>query len=193
MSHPRRQQLTRLVPGATRASGAVLCLLLALLAISAGQGALGSALAAAAPLLERASRHQLNGANRSRIGAESEVAVRRSLAVLAGEGWRIRHALDWAGRGDLDHVARAPAGLGFVIETKTRTYSAAHVERTVLAARWLARRRRRHPAGVVAVICVICPAGVEHVEAGVLFVSVDRLVSVLRRLAREQHDARAAA
>ena len=99
MSHPRRQQLARLARGATRASGAVLCLLLALLAVSAGQGALGLAVAGAAGLLTLASRHELKLANRSRIGADSEVAVRRSLAVLAGEGWRIRHATGLGGPG----------------------------------------------------------------------------------------------
>jgi hypothetical protein len=192
MSYPRRQQIARLACGVTRAAGAVLCLLSALLSVSAGQRALGSALAVAAGLLALASRHQLNLANRSRIGADSEVAVRRSLAVLAREGWRIRHALDWAGRGDLDHVARAPSGLGFVIETKTRSYSAAHVERTLRAARWLARRRRRYPAGVIAVICVTRPTGLERVESAVLLVSVDRLVPMLRRLALGRTDGTAA-
>lgn len=183
MSYPRRLQLARLARGATRGFGAVLCLLLALLAASAGQRTRGAGLAAAAGLLALASRHQLRLANRSRIGADSELAVRRSLAVLTGEGWRIRHALDWAGTGDLDHVARAPSGLGFVIETKTRAYSAAHLERTTRAARWLARYRRHYPRGVVAVLCVTRPSGIERLEADVLVVSLDRLVPAIRRAA----------
>jgi Nuclease-related domain len=173
MSHPRRQQLERLVRGVVRAAGGLALLVLALMTVTAGYGT----------LLALGSRHELRLARRSRIGAESEAAVRRSLAALAGEGWRIRHAVDWAGTGDVDHVARAPSGLGFVIETKTRTYSATHVERTLCAARWLARRRRRYPRGVVAVICVTRPSGIERLEAGVLVVSLDRLVPALRRAA----------
>src|SRR4051812_44658589 len=106
MSHPRRQQLVRLVRGVVRAAVALALLVLALLAVSAHYGTLGFALAAGAGLLALGSRHQLRLAHRSRIGAESEAAVRRSLAALASEGWRIRHAVDWAGTGDLDHVAR---------------------------------------------------------------------------------------
>jgi Nuclease-related domain len=170
MSHPRRQQLARLIRGVLRAAGGLALLILALLAASADYGTLGSALAVGAGLLALGSRRQLRLAHRSRIGAESEAAVRRSLRGLASERWRIRHAVDWAESGDLDHVARAPSGLGFVIETKTRAYSAAHIARTLRAARWLARRRRGYPRGVVAVICVTRPSEMDaRVKGGFVF------------------------
>jgi hypothetical protein len=44
--------------------------------------------------------------------------------------------------------------MGFVIETKTLRYSHARVMRTVDAARWLARKRRRYPSGVLPVVCM---------------------------------------
>jgi hypothetical protein len=192
VSNPRRQQFRRLRQAGKRALGAVGLLVAAIAIAAAGAQISALVVLVAAGGLALASRHALRLAGRSRIGADSEADVRRLLQALTNDGWSVRHAIDWAGSGDLDHVARTPSGLGFVIETKTRTFSAAHVERTVRAARWLGLRRRRYPAGVVAVICVTRPAGVERVEAGVLFVSLDRLVPTLRRHARERHDATAA-
>jgi hypothetical protein len=78
------------------------------------------------------------------MGARSEAQVHRVLRAVARDGWQVHHAIDWKGRGDLDHIARSPSGIGFVIETKTQRYTRAHVIRTVAAARWLARRRRRY-------------------------------------------------
>ena len=43
---------------------------------------------------------------------ESEADVRRVLERLVRDGWQVRHAVDWPGRGDLDHVVRAPSGIG---------------------------------------------------------------------------------
>ena len=104
--------------------------------------------------LAAASRRAVHLAARSRVGAESEAEVRRVLERLVRDGWQVRHAVDWPGRGDLDHVVRAPSGIGFVIETKTLRWTRAHLARTSDAARWLARRRRRYPRGVVPVLCV---------------------------------------
>ena len=109
-------------------------------------------------------------AARSRVGAESEAEVRRVLERLDRDGWQVRHARRLAGRGDLDHVVRAPSGIGFVIETKTLRWTRAHLERTSEAARWLARRRRRYPRGVVPVLCVTRARQVQHVAGGVLVV-----------------------
>jgi hypothetical protein len=48
-------------------------------------------------------------------------------------------------------------------------------------AAWLSRRRRRWcRRGAVPVVCVVRPRGVERVERGVLVVSIDRLIPVLR-------------
>ena len=87
-----------------------------------------------------------------------------------------------------------PPGPAFVIETKTLRWTRAHLERTSDAARWLARRRRRYPRGVVPVLCVTRARQVQHVAGGVLVVSLDRLVPSLRACAvggRQQRGERA--
>jgi hypothetical protein len=183
MSHPRRQQFARLLRTATRSVGALVALAAAPLAAGAGATALALALLVVACLLLGAARHEWRVAHRNAVGADSEAAVRRSLAALTTEGWRVRHGLDRPGGGDLDHVVRAPSGVGFVIETKTARYSTAHLEGTARAARWLARRRRRYPRGVLAIVCVTRSRGIERLEAGVLVVSLDQLVPALRRAA----------
>ena len=78
-------------------------------------------------------------------------------------------------------MLRSPSGMGFVIETKTLRYSRAHVGRTIDAARWLARRRRRYPRGVVPVVCVTRARRVERFEDEALVVSLDRLMTALRQ------------
>jgi hypothetical protein len=183
MSHPRRQQLRRLVRSDARALAAAIGLMAALMNGAAGTGAWALGLAVAAGWLTLASRHELRLAARNRVGAESEALVRRSLEALARDGWQVRHAVDWPSGGDLDHVVRAASGMGFVIETKTLRYSTAHLERTARAASWLARRRWRYPRGVVAIVCVTRLRGIERLEAGVVVVSLDHLVPALRRAA----------
>jgi hypothetical protein len=81
----------------------------------------------------------------------------------------------------MDHVLRAPSGIGFVIETKTLRYTRTHLARTIDSARWLARRRSRYPAGVCPVICVARARRVERIEGEVLVASLDRLLPTLRR------------
>jgi hypothetical protein len=71
--------------------------------------------------------------------------------------------------------------MGFVIEIKTLRYSRAHVARTIDAARWLARKRRRYPRGVLPVVCVTHARRVERFEEEVLVVSLDRLMRALRQ------------
>jgi len=71
--------------------------------------------------------------------------------------------------------------MGFVIETKTLRYSRAHVVRTVDAARWLARKRRRYPCGVLPVVCVIRARRVARFEEEALVVSLDCLMTALRQ------------
>ena len=125
-------------------------------------------------------RHWLVLAGRSRVGARSEDEVQRALARLEAEGWRLRHSLPWGGRGDIDSVAIAPTGVAFAIETKTKTLEDRHVARVLEQAEWLTRRRRRWcRRGALPVVCLARRRGVEHVEAGVLVVSIDRLTSAL--------------
>jgi Nuclease-related domain len=180
VSYPRRQQLRRLRYAALRAAGAAVALVAAVLVAGAGEGTLAPLLVLLSGVLALASRRALRLSARSRMGARSEAHVRRALEPLRSEGWRVQHALDWPGTGDLDHVVRSPAGFGFLIETKTRRYTPAHVRRAVAAAGWLARRRRHYPAGVRPVICVVRARAVEAAHGGVLIVSPDRLVAALR-------------
>jgi hypothetical protein len=120
-------------------------------------------------------------ASRSRVGARSEDEVQRALARLEGEGWRVRHSLKWRGGGDIDSVAIAPTGVAFPIETKTRTFDERHLAGVREKAVWLHRRRRRWcPSGAFTVLCVVRARGLERIEAGVLIVSLDRLVPTLR-------------
>jgi hypothetical protein len=87
-------------------------------------------------------------AERGRIGAGSQRTVRLALTKLSGRGWMVRNGVPWPGGDDDDHLLRSPTGLGFAIETKTRTFSEQHLRRTAATARWAARRRRRYPLGL---------------------------------------------
>src|SRR3954463_7394469 len=182
-SYARRQERRRLKTAASRGAGAAVAILAAVRAASANQAVLAILLVVAAGVLTLASRHALALARRSRVGAVSEAQVRRALKPLTGEAWQVRHAVDWAGGGDLDHVVRSPSGMGFVIETKTLRYTRAHVLRTIEAARWVGRRRRRYPCGVVPVICVIRGRSLERRDRKLLIVSLDRLQSAMRLVA----------
>ena len=181
VNHPRRQQLSRLMSAARFAGCAAIAAAASPLAASAGHAGLAVGLGAVAVGMGLLSRRALRLARGSRVGAESEAQVRRALKALAREGWRVEHAVDWPGRGDIDHVVRSPSGMGFVIETKTLRYTRAHLARTVDSARWLARRRWRYPAGVCPVICVTRARRTEQIEDEVLVVSLDRILPALRR------------
>ena len=123
-------------------------------------------------------------AGRSGVGARSEDEVRRALAPLQADGWRLRHSLRWQGRGDIDSLAIAPTGVGFAIEIKTRAYDDRHLARVCDQAAWLSRRRRRWcRRGAVPVVCLVRARGVQRLERNVLVVSIDRLIPVLRSAA----------
>jgi hypothetical protein len=146
-----------------------------------GQLALATAALLLAAVLSADGARALRRARRSRVGADSEALVRQALAPLERDGWQVRHAVDWPGAGDLDHVVRAPSGAGFLIETKTLRYTPAHLVRTLQAARWLARERRRYAHRVRPVICLARGLRIDRLENGVLVVSLDRIASALRR------------
>jgi len=181
VSYPRRQQVRRVMRAARLAAGALIALISAVPLASAGHPGLALSLGAAAAVLGLLSRRALRLARRSGVGADSEAEVRRALEPLARQGWRVAHGVDWPGRGDLDHVLRSPSGMGFVIETKTLRYSRAHIERTINAARWLARKRRRYPCGVLPVVCVTRARRIERFEEEALVVSLDCLMTALRQ------------
>ena len=109
--------------------------------------------------------------------------MQHALKGLARSGWAVRNGVRWPGGGDVDHLVRSPNGLGFAIETKTRTFSQEHLRRTAATARWAARSRRRYPHGVVPVLCVVRARRVESRYGDVVVVSLDRLLAVLERIA----------
>jgi hypothetical protein len=184
LSYPRRQQFRRLARAAVSALGCVATGALGLTLATAGLFAAALAVLLTALALGIVTRHRLKLATRSAVGACSEDEVRRQLAALERKGWRIRHSLPWQGGGDIDSSAIAPNGLGFVIETKTRTYDERQLDRVREQARWLGRRRRRWCSrGALPVMCVVRAAGVERYERGVLVISLDRLVPVLCEVA----------
>jgi hypothetical protein len=94
----------------------------------------------------------------------------------------LRHPLPCGGRGDIDRCRdRLATGVGFVIESKTRTFDERHLAHARHTAAWVYRhRRRRCWRGALPVLCVVRACGLEHVHDEVLVVSLDRLVSALR-------------
>ena len=184
MNYARRQQYRRLSRAGSTAAGAAVVAMLGLWFASMGATSIAGVLVLLAIGLGLYARHWLVLAGRSRVGARSEDEVQHALARLEAEGWRLRHSLPWRGRGDIDSVAIAPTGLAFAIETKTKTLQDRHVARVLEQAEWLSRRRRRWcRRGALPVVCLARCRGVEHVEAGVLVVSIERLASALRTAA----------
>ncbi|MGO9751396.1 MAG: nuclease-related domain-containing protein [Solirubrobacteraceae bacterium] len=184
MSYARRQQYRRLSHAGEASLGSVLTALFAFVAASVRALPLAGTLLLASVGLGLCARRSLSLARRSRVGARSEDEVRRTLSALQAEGWRLRHSLEWRGRGDIDAVAIAPSGVGVVIEVKTRSYDRGHLARVRDQALWLARRRRRWcRAGALGVLCVVRARGVRRVEHDVLVVSIDQLAQALRSAA----------
>ena len=190
VNYARRQQYRRLTRAGEAGIGAVGAALLGLWVASVGAGLVTGCLLIVAIALGVCARHWLSLARRSRVGARSEDAVRRALAPLQAEGWRLRHSLPWQGRGDIDSVAISPTGIAVAIET-TRSYERRHLVRVREQVAWLSRRRRRWARdGAIGVLCLVRVRGVERVEHDVLVVSIDRLTDVLRVAAGMGPDAR---
>jgi hypothetical protein len=188
LNYARRQQYRRLSHAVGAGAASVAAGLLALAIAAAGAISLAAILVVIAVGFGLYARHWFQLADRSRVGARSEDEVRHQLAVL--EGWRLRHSLAWRGRGDIDSVAIAPAGIAFAVETKTRAYEERHLARVREQAAWLCRRRRRWcRQGAVPVLCIVRARGVQRWEAGVLVVSIDRLTPTLQRAA-DPHELR---
>jgi Holliday junction resolvase-like predicted endonuclease len=181
--YPRRQQAYRLKRAAGAGAGAVAITAAGLTAALDGLTAIAVVLLLTAGAVGLYARHWARLARRSRVGARSEDLVRQVLATLEREGWRLRHSIAWHRGGDIDHVAIAPTGVAFAIETKTRAYNPLHLAKVNEQAAWLARHRRRWcPQGCMPVLCVT-RGRVEQVQHDVLVVSVNRLVGALRAAA----------
>jgi len=190
MNYARRLQYRRLLRAGKAGASGVVISLVGFAAASDGAVYLAAGLLLIAIALGLCSRYQLSLAGRSRVGARSEDEVRRVLAPLEAEGWRMRHSLRWQGRGDIDSVAISPTGIAVAIETKTRSYDRRHLARVREQVAWLSRRRRRWACnGALGVVCIVRSRGVERVEHGVLVASLDRLAHVLRVAAATGADA----
>lgn len=162
LNYARRQQYRRLARAGRLGLAGTAAAILGLLVVGVGAASLGLLLLAVALLLGLRARRWLSLAERSGVGARSEDEVRRALAPLEAEGWRMRHSLRWRGRGDIDSVAIGPTGIAVVIETKTRAYDRRHLALVEQQTAWLWRRRRRWcRSGVVAVLCLVRARGVE--------------------------------
>src|SRR5207237_5227637 len=132
--YARRQQYRRLSRAGTASAASVAAALLALALASVGAISLAGLLLLTAVALGLYTRYWLGLARRSGVGAQSENEVRRVLAALDAEGWRVRHGLRWQGRGDVDSVVVAPGGVGFAVDTETRSYDDRHRIRVTGAA-----------------------------------------------------------
>jgi Nuclease-related domain len=163
-SYPRRQQYRRLRRAIVSAAIGATAGGLAVAAAGAGATAAAGALLLLMGGFLIDARRWLHLAARSRVGARSEDAVRQALSGLEADGWRVRHSLEWGGRGDIDSVAIAPTGIGFAIDSKTRTFDAVHLTRARDSAVWLRRHRRRWcRQGALPVLCVVHARGLEDV------------------------------
>ena len=107
LNYPRRQQYRRLSRAAGTAMASAAAMMLALAVASAGAVSAAGVLLLLALGLGAYARHWMSLAGRSRVGARSEDEVRRVLAPLEAEGWRLRHSMPWRGRGDIDSLARS--------------------------------------------------------------------------------------
>jgi hypothetical protein len=114
-SYPRRQQYRRLRRAGVSGVAGVTAGLMAALAASVGAIPVAGVLVLIMVGLMLDARRWAGLARRSRIGARSEDEVRRALAALEAEGWRLRHSLPYRGRGDIDSVAIAPTGVAFAV------------------------------------------------------------------------------
>jgi hypothetical protein len=112
------------------------------------------------------------------------LSVAHTLDRLRADGWTVKHAVEWPGYGDVDHVAVSPAGVAFAVETKTRCYEADAITRIRQQARWLAGRQRCRRRAVP-LLALAERRGMEASLDGVQVVSIDRPLPALRRIDRE--------
>jgi hypothetical protein len=182
-SYPRRQHARWALKASIYQMAAVLLSGLAVLALAArvdlgaGQGMyeLAGGCFALALVLFHAHALAADRATRNAIGAQSEQQIHDVLEQLRPYGYTITHGVRWAGGGDIDHLVRAPDGLGVCIETKTRNFDERHLDRLRRQADSLARRRREYPRGVLPILCIARERDTQRLADGVLIVSPDRL------------------
>ncbi|MGA2012006.1 MAG: hypothetical protein ABSH51_15985 [Solirubrobacteraceae bacterium] len=94
---PRRQQYRRLRRATASGTAGLAAGILAVIAAVAGALAVVGVLSLIMVGLLVEARHRVRLAGRSRVGARSEDEVRRALAPLEAEGWRLIHSLPYRG------------------------------------------------------------------------------------------------
>jgi|ERR1035441_945282 hypothetical protein len=92
-SFPRRQQYRRLRRAIASGAAGLTAGVFAVMAAGVGALAVAGVLSLVMCGLVIDSRRWVRLAGRSRVGARSEDEVRRALAPLEAEGWRLRHSL----------------------------------------------------------------------------------------------------
>jgi Nuclease-related domain len=100
--------------------------------------------------LKRPAERWIDVAGRWRLGAAAEQAVGETLDQLRGEGFDVRHDIEQAGEGNIDHLVIGPTG-AFLIETKATRYLDRHL---VKAKRQAAKVHDDVGRWVVPVICL---------------------------------------
>ena len=186
MSHPRQQQHRYLVIAAALA---IACLVLLAVAGTMAKRHQSNALIWATLIIAACAgglaRQGYLRAHRYRVGANSEDSVRRRLRALQATGWHVRHGVPSAWGGDIDHLATSPDGLlTAVIETKTRSYSDAHLAK--LRIQRLGISRQLEPGCLCApVLCLVAAQGVHRYEGETVVVSADALCAALELLHEE--------
>ena len=182
MSYARRQEYRRLGRAFTASAGAFVAVLLALILAGGGALSLALLLALTAILLSFRAHRWLRLAARSSVGARSEAEVRRALAGLEVECWKVRHSLRWAARGDIDSLAIAPGGA--LLRSRPRPLGM-----RAATSRWCASRQRGCGAsGEGGAAMALCPCCVWLAAAGsgvgMTACWSSRLVASFRRCAR---------
>jgi hypothetical protein len=118
VSYPRRQQCRRIRRAVASGAAGLAAGALAVIAAAVGAIAVAGMLVLVMIGLLTDARRWVRLAGRSRLGARSEDEVRRTLAALETEGWRMRHSLPYRDRGDIDSVAIAPTGIAFAMKPR---------------------------------------------------------------------------
>jgi Nuclease-related domain len=178
MSYPRRQQQVWARKATLYEVAGTALFVAAFVALGTGRAVLAAVAFPAGCALITAYTSAAKPAARHRIGADSEQLVHDTLERPLPHGYTITHGARWRAGGDIDHLVRTPDGLALCIETKTRTFDQAHLERLRRQAD-SAARERRFPRGVLPVLCVARERDLQLLQDGILIVSPDQLLGAV--------------
>jgi Nuclease-related domain len=178
MSYPRQQQQLWARKATLYQVAGTALLIAGFIAVGTGRAVIAVAAFPVGCALITAYTSAANRAARHRIGADSEQLVHDTLERLRPHGYTITHGARWPGGGDIDHLVRTPHGLGLCIETKTRAFDQAHLERLRRQADWAAGRLA-YPRDVLPIMCMTREHNRQLLADGVLIVSPDTLLDAI--------------